>query len=556
MSRHGSEERIAGKGTAVQDRDVEIATSAAPPRNDKHLGNGNDKAVTVDATLAVLMWMQWLREKNNDTFLPLFADQHKHLVLKGGGGSGKSIFAGWKVLDRCKWEPGHRFLVVRKTAKSLRESCFHQLREYAVNYYAGDIERVPKGKSGDMYITFKNGSEIIFAGLDDVEKLKSIHDITGIWIEEATEISEHDFDQLDIRLRGETKYYKQIIVTFNPISITHWLKKRFFDRKDRFDRVRVHESTYKDNRFLPDEDRETLESFQETNYYYYTVYCLGMWGVVGRTFFNAMKVQAQLEKNIKPVAVGSFAFDYDGLQITNIRWVPEKDDMVKIYRNPEAGRPYVIGGDTAGEGSDAFVGQVLDNITGLQVAVLRSNYREGMDEGIYAHQMYCLGKWYNDALIAVETNFSTHPQEELRRLGYPKFWVREKVDEFTGGIVMAYGFRTTKISRAAVLGQLQSIVRETPEVLMDSTTLEEMLTFTMNEEKQLRPEAEANAHDDCVMALAIAFNARSQQRMTVERSTAYGTEGWTKDMWEDYNRASPAERKMLLESWGRVANKT
>ena len=307
MSPRGSDK----KSGCVGKRDVEIATSASPPRNDRRLGEDgsrNDKAVALDATLAALMWMQWLKETSNDTFLPLFADQHKHLILKGGGGSGKSIFAGRKVLDRCKWESGHRFLVVRKTAKSLRESCFHQLRSDALKYYAGDIDRVPKGKSSDMYITFKNGSEIIFAGLDDVEKLKSIHDITGIWIEEATEISEHDFDQLDIRLRGETKYYKQIIVTFNPISITHWLKKRFFDGKDD-PRVRIHESTYKDNRFLPEEDRQTLESFKETNPYYYTVYCLGMWGVIGRTFFNALKVQKQLEKKIKPAKVSNFRFD-------------------------------------------------------------------------------------------------------------------------------------------------------------------------------------------------------------------------------------------------------
>lgn len=514
-------------------------------------GSKKQNTTELDKALAALMWMQWLKETSNETFLPLFVDQHKHLVLKGGGGSGKSIFAGRKVLDRCKWEPGHRFLVVRKTAKSLRESCFHQLRGDALKYYAGDVDRVPKGKSSDMYLTFKNGSEIIFAGLDDVEKLKSIHDITGIWIEEATEISEHDFDQLDIRLRGEAKYYKQIIVTFNPISITHWLKKRFFDRKDKFDRVRVHESTYKDNRFLPEEDQQTLESFRETNPYYYTVYCLGMWGVIGRAFFDAMKVQKQLEKKIKPAKVGNFRFDYDGLKITNIRFEPDKNGIVKLYRLPEAGRPYVIGGDTAGEGSDSFVGQVLDNITGLQVAVLRSSYKDGMDEGTYAHQLYCLGMWYNEALIAVETNFSTHPQEEMRRLNYPNFYVREKVDEYTGGLVKSFGFRTTKLTRSAILGLLQGIVRESPEAIVDETTLEEMLTFTMNEEKQLRPEAEANAHDDCVMAIAIAFFARGQQRMTVSVVTGEkNTKKWSKDMWEDYRRASAEEKQMLISMWG------
>lgn len=510
-----------------------------------------DQVVLVDATLALIAWKKWIEERNNEKFLPLFQDQHKHLIVKGGGGSGKSIWAGNKILDRCKWEPGHRFLVVRKTAKSLRESCFHQLVTAAYRDYAGDIERIPKGKSGDMYIRFRNGSEIIFAGLDDVEKLKSIHDITGIWIEEATEVSEHDFDQLDIRLRGETKYYKQIIVTFNPISVTHWIKKRFFDREDKFGRVRIHESTYKDNRFLPDEDRQTLESFRETNYYYYTVYCLGMWGVIGKTFFNAKKVQQQLEKQIQPVAVGTFAYDYDGLTIRNIRWQDDDQGEVLIYRYPEPGRPYVLGGDTAGEGSDAFVDQVLDNVTGLQVAKLKSCYADGMDEGAYAHLTYCLGTYYNEALMAIETNFSTYPQKELERLGYRRFWVREKVDEFTGDIVKSYGFQTNKLTRAAVLGSLQSIVREQVQVIVDKETLEEMLTFTMNEKKQLRPEAEENAHDDCVLALAIAHNARGQQRMTVKSVEPERTSEWTKSMWEDYRAASAAEKQELRRLWGR-----
>lgn len=70
----------------------------------------------------------------------------------------------------------------------------------------------------DMRINFPNGSEILFSGLDDVEKLKSIYAITGIWIEEASELDEGDLNQLDIRLRGETRFYKQIILSFNPIS--------------------------------------------------------------------------------------------------------------------------------------------------------------------------------------------------------------------------------------------------------------------------------------------------------------------------------------------------
>lgn len=508
--------------------------------------------------LETALWWQELKARSNETFLPLYFDKHRHLVVKGGGGSGKSIWAGDKILNRVTSEAGHRWLVVRKVSKTLRESCFHQLRTQALDHYGKYVDRIPKGKSGDMYITFKNGSEIIFAGLDDVEKLKSIHNITGIWIEEATEILENDFDQLDIRLRGETKYFKQIILTFNPISANHWIKKRFFDRQD--DRVRIHESTYKDNRFLPEEDRRTLEAYKETNPYYYTVYALGMWGVIGKTFFDAQNVQRQLEKEIKPLQKGEFEFGYDGMQIRDIRladntapkdgelWLPVINAPVLIYKEPEPGRPYVIGADTAGEGSDRFVGQVLDNITGEQVAVLLCSYADGYDEDLFTRQLYCLGRYYNDALIAVETNFSTHPQKELQRLDYPKLFVRRKEDTFTGQIINSYGFQTTRLTRPVLLGELQGIMREQPELINDKRTLEEMLTFVLREDKNLRPEAEPGAHDDMVMALGIAYYARPQQRFVVEEDKKRSK--WTEGMWEDYRNASREEKKMLLQLWG------
>ena len=143
------------------------------------------------------------------------------------------------------------------------------------------------------------------------------------------------------------------------------------------------------------------------------------------------------------------------------------------------------------------------------------------------------------------------PKKELERLGYRKFWVREKVDEYTGSIVKSFGFQTNKYTRASVLGQLQSIVREQVEVITDKETLEEMLTFTLNEDKKLRPEAEAGSHDDCVMALAIAHNARGQQRMTVKSMEPERTTEWTKSMWEDYRAASAAEKQELRRLWGR-----
>ncbi len=494
--------------------------------------------------LQVALWWKQLKQTSNDTFLPLYFDESRYLVLKGGGGSGKSVFAARKVLERTTSEPGHRWLVTRKVDKTIRESCFEQLKDMAYTYYPEHIAKIPQGKSSDMYIKLRNGSEILFSGLDNVEKLKSIFDITGIWCEEASELEEGDFNQLDIRLRTDFDYYLQLILSFNPIAVTHWLKKRFFDRKD--PRARVHESTYKDNRFLTEEAIRTLESFREIDEYYYMVYCLGQWGVTGKTVFNAKAVAERLEyvKKHPPLQQGRFLYDLaaDGKQLQNIRWEDDPDGPVKLYRLPEEGRPYVIGGDTAGDGSDWFTGQVLDNISGHQVAVLRHRY----DEDTYAEQMYCLGKFYNDALEAPECNFSTYPVKRLNMMRYPRLYVRKVEDTFDGTIRHAYGFRTDRLTRPVIISELIRVMRDGLDKIHDEDTLMEMLTFVRSD--SLRAEAQAGAHDDLIMALAIAYYIRPQQDMTVRRQEEKRT--WSADMWEDYRRASPQQRKFLLEKWG------
>ena len=490
--------------------------------------------------VSAALWFKRLRETNNDAFLPLFWDEHRYLVLKGGGGSGKSIFAGRKVLERVTTEPGHRYLVCRKVARTLRESCFKQLLGQLGQHYPDSGCKVNKS---DMSFFFPNGSEILLAGLDDVEKLKSIYNITGIWIEEPSELREGDFNQLDIRLRGKTRWYKQIILSFNPINVNHWLKKRFFDRRD--PRARVHESTYLDNRFLDEEYIRTLEGFRETDEYYYQVYALGMWGVTGKTVFDAKSIARRLEEKIRPVREGLFQFTDDGLRLSGIAWMDEKDGPVRVFREPEAGVPYVIGADTAGEGSDFFAAHVLDNRTGKQVAVLHGHF----DEDVFARQLFCLGMHYNTALIGPEANFSTYPVMELERLGYPKLYVRESVDDYTHKIRHSYGFVTSPKTRPIIIAGLIKAVREDVSIVSDEATLLEMLSFVRNEDT-LRPEAEPGGHDDLVMALAIAHHIRPQQSYLVQEAPAQGVK-WTADMWEDYENASPEGRKMLIERWGR-----
>lgn len=481
-----------------------------------------------------------LQRTNNRNFVPLFFCDSRYLVLCGGGGSGKSIFAGRKVLERCTSERGHRWLVCRKVARTLRDSCFAQLVGQISDFYPGAGAKINRS---ELRISFKNGSEILFAGLDDVEKLKSIYDITGIWIEEASELDEGDFNQLDIRLRTDFPYYLQMILSFNPISITHWLKRRFFDTAD--PRATTHRSTYKDNRFLTPEAVKTLEAFRDTDPYYYQVYCLGEWGVTGKTVFNGQAVAERLAQLVRPERRGHFAYDLPDGTLTpqDIRWVDDSNGVVTIYRPPEPGRPYVIGGDTAGDGSDWFVGQVLDNVTGEQAAVLRHQ----TDEDTYARQMYCLGKYYNDALLGIEVNFSTYPVKLLDMMGYRKLYVREREDTYTGMMQQSFGFRTTPITRPVIISELVRVMRDGLRLVNDRTTLEEMLTFVRND--KLRPEAEPGAHDDTIMALAIAWYIRPQQTMQVTAS-APERRKWTQDMWDDYYAEDQDGRRYLRQKWG------
>lgn len=199
---------------------------------------------------------------------------NRYMVLVGGAGSGKSVFAAQKIIFRCISEKNNRFLLVRKISDTIRESIFKLiiglLDECSIKKYC-QVNKTEKT------ITFWNGNEIIMKGLDDPEKIKSIAGITGVWIEEATELAEDDFDQLDLRLRGETENYKQIILTFNPIDERHWLKKRFFDNKH--DDCVTLSTTFRDNEFLDEDYKNVLETKAKVNPNYFRIYYLGEWGV-------------------------------------------------------------------------------------------------------------------------------------------------------------------------------------------------------------------------------------------------------------------------------------
>ena len=217
-----------------------------------------------------------LRKTISPAFYPLLTDQSRYLVLWGGAGSGKSVFVSQKIILRIlkAIESGYKekFLILRKTQPAAKRSVAAELKARLDEWKLGSLF---KFNQTELVFTFAGGSQILCGGLDDPEKIKSIQGITGVWIEEATEISFDDFTQVNLRLRGITPRYKQIIVSFNPIDFQHWLKKRFFDENPTPDQTSTHHSTYLDNPFDKTYN-ETLDSLTDANHI--TVYKDGLWG--------------------------------------------------------------------------------------------------------------------------------------------------------------------------------------------------------------------------------------------------------------------------------------
>lgn len=219
----------------------------------------------------------------NEKYLPYIRNDDKIKtrvqIFFGGASSGKSLFLAQRVvLDTLT---GRNTLALRNTARYIRGSCWNEIVKAITRMRLNDEFDISKT---EMLITSRRyGSQILFAGLDDVEKIKSITPASGvltdIWIEEATEIARDDYKQLEKRLRGESRHPKRITLSFNPVFKEHWIYAEFFKHWDeskteyKDDGLSILKTTYKDNRFLTYEDRRALEN--ESDPYYHDVYTLG-----------------------------------------------------------------------------------------------------------------------------------------------------------------------------------------------------------------------------------------------------------------------------------------
>ena len=227
--------------------------------------------------------------KANRVFKAPDQSQKRYIVMKGSAGSGKSVDTAQHYILRLMSDPGRNLLCVRKSDVTNRDSTFAELQGAIFRMFGESYKKYWYINSSDMRLEcIANHNQIFFRGVNDEkqrEKLKSIAvkrgKLTDVWIEEATELTQSDFEIIDDRLRGELPegQFYQIRLTFNPVSSSHWIKKHFFDRVD--PDVFTHHSTYKDNRFIDDAYYRRMERRKEVDPDGYRIYGLGEWGEVG-----------------------------------------------------------------------------------------------------------------------------------------------------------------------------------------------------------------------------------------------------------------------------------
>ena len=264
-------------------------------------------------------------------FLPLLNDySHRWEIYKGSAGSGKSHFITQKIIIKALREK-RRVMICRRYGTTMRNSVFKLFKDVIESFKITHLTRI---KESDMSITLPNGSEIIFVGLDNEEKLLSIAGITDIFIEVVYEVPKEIVDQLNLRMRGKAPN-QQIYMAFNPISAKHWLYD-FCEGSTRPESSIYSQSTFRDNPFLPDEYVKALEDMYRTNPNKARVFCDGNWGadVEGLVYKNHVLSDFDINELIKQGLEVRVGIDWGFVDPTTV--------VVSLFDKPKK-EIYIIG---------------------------------------------------------------------------------------------------------------------------------------------------------------------------------------------------------------------
>jgi phage terminase large subunit len=234
----------------------------------------------------------------NSVYSPYLKNTSRIGIYFGGAASGKSVFLAQRdVIDVLKG--GRNFLICRQVAHTLRGSVVQEITKVIREWGLIDLFSINKT---DATVTCVNGYQIVFAGMDDIEKLKSIVPAKGVFtdirVDEATEMSRDSVKQLLKRQRGgDDKTPKRLTLSFNPVLKLHWIFNEYFSKLGWADtqkeyvtpELSILKTTFLENKFLTADDIKDLEG--ETDEYYRNVYSLGNWGVLGDVIFKNWRVE-------------------------------------------------------------------------------------------------------------------------------------------------------------------------------------------------------------------------------------------------------------------------
>ena len=235
----------------------------------------------------------------NSAYIPHLKNMSRKQIYFGGSSSGKSVFLAQRdVIDLMRGK--RNFLVCRQVAKTLRGSVVQEVRKVITSWGLSQLFDI--NKTDGTVTCINNGYQIVFAGLDDVEKLKSITPAKGVFtdvrVDEATEISRDSLKQLEKRQRGgDENIPKRLVISFNPIFQQHWIYEDFFapmgwateQTEYSTPDLSILKTWYVHNKFLTSQDVEGL--LNEKDEYYRNVYTYGSWGVLGDVIFTNWRIE-------------------------------------------------------------------------------------------------------------------------------------------------------------------------------------------------------------------------------------------------------------------------
>ena len=279
--------------------------------------------------------MKLIIHKNifNDIYLPHLKDFNKRYeVYYGGAGSGKSYFVAQKLVIKALTDR-RKVLVLRKVGRTVKNSVFQLILDTLDLLHIKDKCKINKT---DFSIELPNGSIFLCSGLDDPEKIKSIAGLTDAWLEEATEFTQDDFNQIDLRIRDPLAKDQQLILSFNPVSKASWCYLQFFAENPELDefrsKVEIVKSNYTNNPHLPQAYVDSLLLLKATNPVYYGIYALGDFGSLDKLVYSNWQKFEFNKEDIKGDLIIGLDFGY-----TN-----DPTALVAAIVNAEENRIYVF----------------------------------------------------------------------------------------------------------------------------------------------------------------------------------------------------------------------